>query len=293
MNIKMFFQLIRWKNLLLGVSTLTLIKFILFPKFIENSSFSNLEFYLFALSILSISAGGYIFNDSIDIDSDLINKPNKSIIGTNISKTAATKLYIGFSIVGLILGIYISISINQWILGLYFLFLTLALYCYSKQLKSVALIGNFTVALLISSSILILPFFEKLNLNSFLFKIILAYVFFAFLVNFIREIVKDIEDVNGDFASGYKTLPIVIGRKRANSMALILSVLLSVLLVVILTFNRILSTHLFLYGIVCILIPILYFIFKLNKAKSKREYQHLSLVLKCIMLLGILSIFTL
>lgn len=293
MMLRAFFQLIRWKNLLIGIATLVIIKLVLIPKYISLSEFSNSEFILFLVSISLISGAGYAINDVFDIKSDTINKRSKIIVGTSLSIVFTKRLIAILYALGVGLGLYISYKIARPELSIYFVMLSFLLFYYSKKLKSIAIVGNMIVALLISSSIFIIVLFERIEWNSTIFNIILAYSLFAFTLNLIREIVKDIEDVNGDYSVGLKTLPIVFGIKRTNTILIVLSILLAISIVSILVLNKELGTYLFLYGSLFVLLPLVYFVSKLKKAESKQEYSFLSFFLKLIMLLGILSIFTL
>lgn len=292
MSVPVFFQLIRWKNLLLGIFNLLLIKFILVPKFTEQSNFSTTNFVLFIFSIVLITAAGYIINDVYDLKNDLINKKS-TIVGSIISTFSAKMVVVVFNVIGLGIGVLISYNANQLFLSTYFFMLVSLLFYYSKKLKSMALIGNITVALLISSSIFIFLFFENIPFNTALFKIILTYSLFAFLINLIREIVKDIEDIKGDHMSNLRTLPIAIGRNRTHTVLMGLSIILAILIVSVLVLYKEQNNLLRLYGFLFVLLPLLLFIYKLKDAKSKRTYHRLSLYLKLLMLLGILSIFVL
>lgn len=292
MNLSAFFQLIRWKNLLIIFSTQVLIKFILFPKFIDKSSLSNQTFFLVVFSTIFITAGGYIINDLFDIDIDAINNKKGIIITKSITTPTAKLWYYLLNSLGVIFGVSASFAISKPIYGFFFLAIVTLLYLYSKQLKSVALIGNITISLLIGFSILIIALFEQTSINLQLFNIVLTYSIFAFAINLIREIVKDIEDIDGDSIGGLKTLPIAIGRKRTNTILVILSSLLSISIIVMLFLNKEENIFLFYYGIIAVLTPLLYFIAKLNKVESKKDYKNLSALLKLIMILGILSIFT-
>ena len=291
MKFKVFFQLIRWKNLLLGIATLVLIKYYLIQKFIPDSNFSNFDFFLFIFGVASISAGGYVYNDIIDLKADLINKPDKTYIGSSISKKSAQYIIALLFILGSISGIVVAVKVELWYLSFYFLSIIIGLIAYSKNLKSIALIGNVTVSVLISSSIIILPYFEKIEVQSIVFQIISAYTLFALMINFIRELVKDIEDINGDFALNYTTLPIIIGVKRTRFAVLGFSILFYLILIFVTIHIKRFNVFLFYYAMVAVLVPLLYFIYKLYNAKTKKDYSKISQILKLIMLLGILSIF--
>lgn len=293
MNLIAFFQLIRWKNLLFIFTTQFLIKFHLTQKFEIDSVFSSFDFFLVSISTLLITAAGYIINDIFDINTDAINKSDLTIIPKSISIKSARYLFYTFNILGLVSGVWVSIKTNQIAFSFFFLSIIVLLYYYSKKLKSIPIIGNIIVSLLIGLCILIIAFFEQYQMNSYEFKIIFMYSFFAFLINLIREIIKDIEDINGDFSENMKTLPILIGRKRTRSIALALSLFLAIFVLSILIFNKQSIIFIRYYGVIVIILPLLHFSSKLNSAKSKKDYQKLSSLLKGIMVLGILSIFAL
>ena len=154
--------------------------------------------------------------------------------------------------------------------------------------------GNILVSILCSLTILLTYLFhvklstDSIFLGTSLYYIILGYAFFAFLTTLIREIIKDIEDVNGDLKIKAKTLPIVIGRKGASIVAFLFSCILLVFLFLsILSFR---TNYLFFgYGILFIMIPFVYFMSKLWFSESKKDFSKLSVLLKIIMLLGIIS----
>jgi 4-hydroxybenzoate polyprenyltransferase len=125
-----------------------------------------------------------------------------------------------------------------------------------------------------------------------LFSILTDYALFAFMINFIREIVKDIEDVDGDYNQGMNTLPIAIGISRTAKIVFVISVIPFVLLLLYIK-NYLVENGLFiatLYSFILVLAPLLYFIIKIFTAKTKKDFHHLSTVLKLILLFGILSI---
>jgi 4-hydroxybenzoate polyprenyltransferase len=117
-----FLQLIRYKNLFMVLLTMVLTKYALIHSFIEKSNLSNLEFCLLSLSVLLITAGGYIINDVFDIEADRINKPKKVFIDVSISKKKAFYIYLILSFTGLFTGIYISFSKGFQINSLIFIF---------------------------------------------------------------------------------------------------------------------------------------------------------------------------
>lgn len=298
MNITSFFNLIRWKNLVLIAFMQFLVKYYFLTGFGFQTTLSNPLFYILVLVTICITASGYIINDIIDLKVDKINKPKKIIVENEISISNSKKLYFLLTSIGVLAGIYVSIKIGKPLYSLIFIGISATLYSYSKYLKGTVLIGNVVVSLLLSFSILILLFFDiPIRMNSMQWSmylkikfIIIIYAVFSFLLNFIREIIKDIEDVDGDYNEGLKTFPVVFGRKRARNFAIFVSffVIFSFLFGI---FNfLILEPFSFIYFFILLFLLLLYFTYKLWFSKTKKHYSFLSNLLKIIILLGIISI---
>jgi 4-hydroxybenzoate polyprenyltransferase len=274
---------------------MVLTKYALINSFFLKPYLSYLEFLILTLSVLLITAGGYIINDIYDIKTDLINKPNKVFVNKTISKKNAWIYYFLFTFLGLLLGLYLSINTQNSHFFLLFLTTSTILFLYSLFFKKMFFIGNLIVSILISLSIFIIllfdiPYFAELRqVDKYSFSNVLnCFLFFAFLTTFIREMIKDIEDIDGDKKVNAKTLPIIIGRKRASKIVFFFT---SIFLVFFLNILQFLKTEiLFLsYGIVFILLPLLYFMFLLWKAETKKDFSKLSSTMKIIMFFGILS----
>ncbi|QOD61440.1 geranylgeranylglycerol-phosphate geranylgeranyltransferase [Polaribacter haliotis] len=293
-----FLKLIRYKNLLMVLLTMVLTKYALINSFLENTYLTNFDFLLLILSVLLITAGGYIVNDIFDIETDKINKPNKVFINVLIPKKIAWYNYFLFTLSGLFIGFYLSIkNFTEITLCLYFASIII-LFLYSKFLKKLPLFGNLAISILITFPIFLvssisLSLFNNINdqvlINYYnLENTVNIYCFFAFITTLIREIIKDIEDVDGDLKIKAKTLPILFGRKRASKVAFLCSCILLFLLLILSQFI-INKAFLLFYGIVLILLPLLYFMFLLWKAEKKKDFSKLSSLMKLIMLFGILS----
>ena len=291
-----FFQLIRYKNLLMVLLTMILTKYALINSFISNPSLTSIDFIILSLSILFITAGGYIINDLYDIEADTINKPLKVYISKSISKKNAWVIYFLSSTLGVTLGIYLSIIKNIDFLSFYFIGTTLLLFLYSLLLKKLVFIGNLCISLLVALPIYLLYKFDSNNitisniLQYFLLSIVIFYyMFFAFLTTMIREIIKDIEDINGDYLVKLKTLPILIGKTRSRNISIFLSLVLLLFLFLV-SSNYFISKKYFL-GTIMLMISIIlvHFIFKSWNASTKKQFHYLSNLMKLIMFIGILS----
>lgn len=297
-----FFKLIRWKNLIMIALMQYLIKYALLLPFFEShgviTSLKPLGFIILVLATICIAAGGYIINDIYDVETDKVNKPDKVIINKHISEKNALTLFIILNVIGVGLGFYLSNGIGKSGFSVIFIIASALLYIYSSYLKQLFLVGNIVVSLVVSLSILLIGVFELIPamtdanrvVQITFFKIILDYAIFAFMINLIRELVKDIEDIDGDYKAGMRTLPIVLGRERANKIVFALSLipLLSVIYYVI--------TYLFKqqlvvgYFLVLVIAPLIYISIKLFSAEQKAQYKHISLILKLVMLTGMLSL---
>lgn len=258
------------------------------------------QYGLLVLSTVLLAAAGYVINNIYDVATDTINKPEDVVIGKGISETAGYNIYVALNITGVALGFILSNIILRPGFASLFILIASLLYFYATTLKQIMILGNFVVALLLSASVLIIGVFDlfpatssenQAQMASF-FSILTDYALFAFMINFIREIVKDIEDVNGDYNQGMNTLPIAIGISRAAKIAVgfaVIAFILCLLYINIYFFQNNLLIATF-YAFAFVLAPLLYFIVKIVSAKSKKDYHHLSTVLKLILLFGILSI---
>ena len=233
------------------------------------------KFYLISLSIALITAGGYIINDFFDIEIDKINKPNQVIIGKFLSKKTCQLLYYSLNILAIFLISLVSIK-----LLIVFIFSILLLYFYANSLKKSFCWGNILVAVLSSLPILVLTYYYQTNIT-----ILCLYAYFAFGVSLIREIIKDIADLNGDSIANSKTLPIVLGIENSVKIVKVLY-LIFIISFVVLTYYYSID-----YGFYSLLFAIIfaYFFYKLFQPIHKLDFNILSQILKIMMLIGVLS----
>ena len=291
-----FLTLIRYKNLLMVFLSMFLTKYFLIESFISTPLLSDIDFIILTTSILLITMGGYLINDIYDIESDKINKPGKVYISTIISIKSGLFLYFLTSITGLILGFYLSINKNLNHLSGFFIVTVILLFIYTKILKKLPLIGNIIVALLVSLPIFLVYEFDHSMIsikdifdNLFLSIIIFFYLLFAFLTTLIREIIKDLQDIKGDNKFKLKTLPIMIGNKRTINFVVFLSFLLQLLLLLVLIDSLKNDYYLISFFSFTLSLLVSYLIYKLRVPFKNNQYQHLSSLMKIIMLVGVLS----
>lgn len=258
------------------------------------------QYGLLVLSTVLIAAAGYVINNIFDVVTDTINKPNDVVIGKGISETMGYNLYIVLNITGVTIGFYLSNVIQRPGFAIIFILIASLLYFYSTTLKQIMILGNFAVAFTLAMSVIIIGIFDifpativdnRAQMAS-MFSILTDYALFAFMINFIREIIKDIEDMNGDYNQGMNTLPIAIGINRTAKITLVLTFIPIILLLIYIN-KYFIKNNLYivtLYALAFVLAPLIYFVVKLVAAKSQKDFHHLSTALKLVLFFGISSI---
>ena len=307
-NIISFLRLIRLKNLIIVALTQLLIKFSLINHFSENYILSNNQFYILVLATLFITASGYIINDIYDVKTDKVNKEEKRIIGKSITSSNAIRWYILLNFLGLGLGIYIANIVKNPYYSLIFIYCIFSLWSYSKRMKTSFLLGNLQVSILTALSIFNVALFDILpnginenNGEMMILKIILFYAAFAFMITFIREMIKDLEDIEGDKKIHAKTLAITYGIEKTKWVSLFFTIFIFLLITYFqyFQFSMIISeydTPSWGVNIVAIIFTIfiqflfLFLGFKIYTSKLKNDFYFISQLCKVIMIVGILSI---
>ncbi|MDI6046974.1 geranylgeranylglycerol-phosphate geranylgeranyltransferase [Flavobacterium yafengii] len=293
-----FLKLIRYQNLLMLAFMQLIFRYVFFKFQDIPLALADWQYGLLVLSTILIAAGGYVINNVFDQSTDTINKPNNVIVGKTISETNAYNLYIGLTVTGVAIGFYLSNVIVKPGFASVFILIAATLYLYATSLKQMMIIGNIIVALLLSLSVVIIGIFDLFptihegnqQQMGVVFSILLDYALFTFFLNFMREIIKDIEDVDGDYNQGMNTLPIAIGKSRTAKIVFGLSFIPIIFMLYYI--NKYLLELVFttVYLLLFVVGPLFYFTVKIWSAKSKKEFHTMSLLLKWILLFGILSI---
>lgn len=291
------FKLIRLPNLLILFLTQALIRYcIILPAFQVSYNvtgeypehLSPLYFSLLCLSTLFIAAGGYIINDIFDQTADEYNRPGKNVIGKKISEKSAYTLSYALFGTAILLGFITAFHIGKPVMGLIQVFSAFSLYMYSSYYQKRILSGNLLIAFLSSLSLLIVGLYEPNFYPNFMY--LLWYAGFAFTVSLTRELIKDMEDVQGDEKAQYITFPVRFGIKAGKRTGLVF-VLLNILLLsyILITFfyqNNVIS---FWYLMAMFLIPFLALGYLIQTAEEKKDFTYASLFCKGIMVYGIVS----
>ena len=297
-----FLRLIRWPNLVFIVITQCLFEWSIYGRVYPlagSALFSNSFIQLVLASVL-IAAAGYIINDYFDQNIDQINKPEKMVVNVIINRRWVIFWHMTLSLAGLFFTA-LALPIQQyWHLVLGNLAAILLLWLYSTNFKKQLLIGNVLISLLTAWVILILFFAkyplvmqEMLGLDHAkvrFFRLTVLYAAFAFIISLVREVVKDMEDVEGDQKYGCKTMPIVWGiRATKVFIAVWLVVLIAALLILQFYVLGLGWWHSALYCFLFIIVPMVVIAQKLYKARTPNDYHRLSSLIKWVMFTGILS----
>jgi len=295
-----YFKLIRPINILMIIYVQVIIKYVVFGKNEVIVAMNNFQFALLVLATVLIAAAGNVVNDIFDVNVDSINKPAKVIVWRVIPERAAYNFYIILNVLGVGIGFYLSNQLGRPGLAAIFIVVSALLYIYATHLKAMLIVGNILISLLVAMSLLVMVLFDifpvidvvNRELQLHYTGVILLYAGFAFFINLIREIVKDLEDIDGDQNGGRQTLPIVFGRKRATSMVFVLGIV-AMLAILFYTYKSIahFQTVTIMYFVFMVCAPLLYFCIQAWDAKNKKRYARLSLILKITMITGIGSIF--
>ncbi|WP_108422638.1 geranylgeranylglycerol-phosphate geranylgeranyltransferase [Flagellimonas amoyensis] len=233
-------------------------------------------FLIVTASALTI-ASGYIINNFYDAEKDLINKPTKSMLDRLVSQRFKLTTYFILNFLAVFVASYISFKavlfFSAYIFGIWF---------YSHKLKRIPFVGN-----LVSSTLAIAPFFVVFVYYQNFKTVIFVHAMFLFLLILAREMIKDLENMAGDMAQNYRTIPIIYGPKVSKSIITFLIVLTLVpALLLIKTFD---VGYMYLYFMACIALLVLFLVL-LWISGSKIHYVWLHNILKFIIVAGVFSI---
>ena len=272
------FSVVRGYNILVIVIAqyLTSIYILAHDKTIKEVVFDvNLLMLVLASSVTI--ASGYIINNFYDSEKDLINRPQKSMLDRLIGQNTKLVFYFVLNFIAVIFASYVSVRAV-----IFFSIYIFAIWFYSHKLKKLPIIGNITSAILT-----ITPFFAVFIYYKNFETVIFAHAMFLFLILTMRELTKDLENIKGDLALNYKTIPIVYGEKTSKIMLTILS-LLTIIPAYFLIFKfNIGNMNYFFYMSMILLIV---FTVLIQKAQTKMQYLILHNILKFIIVAGVFSI---
>lgn len=272
------FSVVRGYNILVVVIAqyLTSVYILAYDKPVREVVF-DLNLLVLVLASAATIAGGYIINSFYDSEKDLINRPIKSRLDRLVSQNTKLSFYFILNFIAAILASYVSfkavVFFSIYIFGIWF---------YSHKLKKLPFIGNLTSAILT-----ITPFFAIFMYYKNFEAVIFVHAIFLFLMISMRELTKDLENIKGDIAQNYITIPVAYGEKMSKIMLTLLA--LATLIPMYLLLFRYEVGYMYLFFYLSLFLLVLFLIL-LWRSKTKIQYLILHNILKFIILAGVVSI---
>ncbi len=304
-----YLNLIRYKNLIIIVLMQYLLRYGLLVPVLNyydvSPELSDLRFGLLVLSTVLLAASGYVINNYFDVKIDRINKPDNVVVGRQVSRRTALLLHVIFTITGVFIGLFLAYITRKENYALMFIVIPGLLWYYSTTLKKQVLVGNLTIALLTALVPFVVVSLEFATLARVHGSAILhseacstawfwttGFAFFAFISTITRELIKDMEDEEGDKEAGCRTLPVEMGIDYSRTIVVILSIASIAALWIILFFVPQLRESYISWGyfFLFLTVPYLLLALKMIYAKTKKDFTIASGLSKLIMLMGILFI---
>jgi 4-hydroxybenzoate polyprenyltransferase len=303
-----FLKLIRVQNLLIIAFTQYMIRWCLLYPLLTLHDFelqlSNFQFFLLVLSTVMIAAAGYIINDYFDVAIDRVNKPERLVIDKGVKRRVAMGAHTIINIIAVLIALYVSYQAGSMKLIAIHILCAIGLWFYSTTFKRQFLIGNIMISLFTALVPLIVGLYELMPVHKIYaemidenslndeWKYIFGIAFFAFITTLVREIIKDMEDVEGDERYGCKTMPIVMGIKASKNITVALAITTMIFLVYFQTIRWSNGNLVGAYYIgLALQVPFIYLIYRVITAKEKRDFKIAGNVAKLIMLLGVCYLF--
>ena len=272
------FSVVRGYNILIVILAQYLASIYIFaPDKPVKSVVLDINLLMLVLASAASIAAGYIINNFYDSEKDLINRPQKSMLDRLVSQNTKLSFYFVLNFISIVFASYVSfravIFFALYIFGIWF---------YSHRLKKQPLIGN-----IVSAVLTVTPFFAIFIYYKNFELVIFAHAVFLFLIVSMRELTKDLENIKGDLALNYRTVPVIYGEKTSKTMLTVIAVLTLVSAIVLTHFFDVGHMYFFFYTTIVLLIVFLIILWRSNK---KAHYLILHNFLKFILVAGIFSI---
>jgi len=251
--------------------------YILSPNLPLRAVVLDVNLFLIVTASALVIAAGYIINNFYDAEKDLINKPTKSMLDRLVSQRFKLTTYFVLNFFSVFAASYISFRAV-----LFFSAYIFGIWLYSHKLKRIPLIGN-----LVSSTLAIAPFFVVFVYYKNFETVIFVHALFLFLLILAREMIKDLENMAGDMAQNYKTIPILYGAVISKSIITLLIVLTAIPGYLLITVFDVGLMYLYFSAVLLLL---LIFLVLLWVSKGKSHYVWLHNILKFIIIVGVFSI---
>ncbi|MEM9052891.1 MAG: geranylgeranylglycerol-phosphate geranylgeranyltransferase, partial [Bacteroidota bacterium] len=272
---------------------------------------SLFQFAMLVVSTMLIGAAGNIINDYFDQEIDSVNRSSKRIVGVHISEKATMTIYQVVNVLGLALIFYLAYSLGKWKLSIVSFFAATSLWFYSVQFKKDLIIGNVLIAFLTGLVPLLVGIYEvPLLIDTYgqevveffkvqkpgedpslyfkwMFYFLAGYAGFAFLLNLVREIQKDMADIKGDSKQGARTLPIAIGINNAKWVVSGL-ILTTIVLIFAVQQEVVSDSYSLAYLIIAVLIPLVGSVWLNHKSVERQGFLKASNLTKLAMFGGLM-----
>lgn len=305
MNMRDVARLVRLPNLLAVAAFQSLLQYgLILPKLEAWGMTDALGTPLFALLVVStvcLAAGGNAINDYFDVAADRVNRPDRMVVGKAVDRRHALLTHVVLNLVGVFAGLYVSFVLRRASFMLLFVGVPTLLWFYSTHFKRMVLVGNIVVSSLVALTGYIIISADYAALDrvaggpdtgadplSSLWYIVCAYCIFAFMSNLSREIIKDMEDVDGDRACGGRTLAIELGNTYCKSVVVLLEAFTAIMLCAAACEIATLPVGTYIAAI--LIAPRLALCVMVWRAKTKDDFHRASTLSKLIMMAGVASI---
>ena len=272
------FSVVRGYNILIVVLAQYLASIYIFaPDLHFKDVFFDINLLMLVLASSAVIASGYIINNFYDSEKDLINRPNKSMLDRLVSQNTKLSIYFTLNFLAVIFASYVSFRAV-----VFFALYIFAIWFYSHKLKRMPITGN-----LVSAILTVTPFFAIFIYYKNFELVVFMHALFLFLLVSMRELTKDLENIKGDFALNYRTVPVVYGEKTSKLLLTGASVITCILAFLLIFYFEIGYMYYFFYVSIILL---LVYLLLLWQSKTKTHYLWLHNILKLIIVAGVFSI---
>jgi 4-hydroxybenzoate polyprenyltransferase len=272
------FSVVRGYNILIVVIAQYLTSVYIFaPDLPVKSVLFDVNLLLLVLASSCVIASGYIINSFYDSEKDLINRPTKTMLDKLVSQNTKLSFYFVLNFLSVIMASYVSFTSV-----VFFSVYIFVIWLYSHRLKKKLIIGNLTSAILTITPFFIIFVYYK-NFDAVIF----VHATFLFLIISIRELVKDLENIKGDLALGYQTIPIKYGELTSKKMITFLTVL-TLFPGYLLVYTSVIGNMKFYFYLCSALLVV--FLILLWRFNTQKQYIILHNILKFIIVAGVFSI---
>lgn len=272
------FSVVRGYNILIVVLAQYLASIYIFaPDLHFKDVFFDINLLMLVLASSAVIASGYIINNFYDSEKDLINRPNKSMLDRLVSQNTKLSIYFTLNLLAVIFASYVSFRAV-----VFFALYIFAIWFYSHKLKRMPITGN-----LVSAILTVTPFFAIFIYYKNFELVVFMHALFLFLLVSMRELTKDLENIKGDFALNYRTVPVVYGEKTSKLLLTGASVITCISAFLLIFYFEIGYMYYFFYVSIILL---LVYLLLLWQSKTKTHYLWLHNILKLIIVAGVFSI---